>query len=133
MPICYNKAKLRDRNKKIKKLKTNIKNRQIKEKTNELDRKSNKNNKNNLLWFQRSVKEILDWLGDNFEDCFLMTIERKSINNLQGFYFMKVFKENTGDFKFEKPTVYMDVDDVLLDSTNAVLKVLYKRYGIQQE
>ena len=46
---------------------------------------------------------------------------------------MKVFKENTGDFKFEKPTVYMDVDDVLLDSTNAVLKVLYKRYGIQQE
>ena len=62
-----------------------------------------------------------------------MTIERKSINNLQSFYFMKVFKENTGDFKFEKPTVYMDVDDVLLDSTNAVLKVLYKRYGIQQE
>lgn len=46
---------------------------------------------------------------------------------------MKVFKENTGDFKFEKPTVYMDVDDVLLDSTNAVLKVLYNRYGIQQE
>ena len=46
---------------------------------------------------------------------------------------MKVFKENTGNFKFEKPTVYMDIDDVLLDSTNAVLKVLYKRYGIQQE
>lgn len=45
MPICYNKAKLRDRNKKTKKLKTNIKNRQIKEKTNELDRKRNKNNK----------------------------------------------------------------------------------------
>ena len=35
--------------------------------------------------------------------------------------------------KFEKPTVYMDIDDVLLDSTNAVLKVLYKRYGVQQE
>lgn len=49
MLICYNKAKLRDRNKKTKKLKTNIKNRQNKEKTNELDRKSNKNNKNNLL------------------------------------------------------------------------------------
>lgn len=46
---------------------------------------------------------------------------------------MKVFKENAGNFKFEKPTVYMDIDDVLLDSTNAVLKVLYKRYGIQQE
>ena len=46
---------------------------------------------------------------------------------------MKVFKENTGSFKFEKPTVYMDIDDVLLDSTNAVLKVLHKRYGIQQE
>ena len=44
MPICYNKAKLRDRNKKTKKLKTNTKNRQVKEKTNELDRKSNKNN-----------------------------------------------------------------------------------------
>ena len=49
MLICYNKAKLRDSNKKTKKLKTNIKNRQTKEKTNELDRKSNKNNKNNLL------------------------------------------------------------------------------------
>lgn len=58
---------------------------------------------------------------------------QKSINNLQDFYFMKVFKENTDNFKFEKPTVYMDIDDVLLDSTNAVLKVLYKRYGIQQE
>lgn len=44
MLICYNKAKLRDSNKKTKKLKTNIKNRQTKEKTNELDRKSNKNN-----------------------------------------------------------------------------------------
>lgn len=42
--ICYNKAKLRDRNKKTKKLKTNIKNRQNKEKTNELDKKRNKNN-----------------------------------------------------------------------------------------
>lgn len=40
--ICYNKAKLRDRNKKTKKLKTNIKNRQNKEKTNELDKKRNK-------------------------------------------------------------------------------------------
>lgn len=59
--------------------------------------------------------------------------KKKSINNLQDFYFMKVFKENTGNFKFEKPTVYMDIDDVLLDSTNAVLKVLYNRYGIQQE
>lgn len=59
--------------------------------------------------------------------------KQESINNLQDFYFMKVFKENTGNFKFEKPTVYMDIDDVLLDSTNAVLKVLYKRYGIQQE
>ena len=43
-PICYNKTKLRDRNKKTKKLKTNIKNRQNKEKTNELDKKRNKNN-----------------------------------------------------------------------------------------
>lgn len=43
-PICYNKAKLRDRNEKIKKLKMNIKNRQNKEKTNELDKKHNKNN-----------------------------------------------------------------------------------------
>ena len=42
--ICYNKAKLRDRNEKIKKLKMNIKNRQNKEKTNELDKKYNKNN-----------------------------------------------------------------------------------------
>ena len=43
-PICYNKAKLRDRNKKTKKLETNIKNRQNREKTNELDKKRNKNN-----------------------------------------------------------------------------------------
>ena len=43
-PICYNKAKLRDRNKNTKKLKTNIKNRQNKEKTNGLDKKRNKNN-----------------------------------------------------------------------------------------
>lgn len=41
-PICYNKAKLRDRNKKTKKLKMNIKNRQNKEKTNKLDKKRNK-------------------------------------------------------------------------------------------
>jgi hypothetical protein len=46
---------------------------------------------------------------------------------------MKVFKENTNGFKFNKPTIYMDIDDVLLDSTNAVLKVLYKRYGVKQE
>lgn len=44
MLICYNKAKLRDSDKKTKKLKTNIKNRQNKEKTNELDKKHNKNN-----------------------------------------------------------------------------------------
>lgn len=36
-------------------------------------------------------------------------------------------------FNFDKPTVYMDIDDVLLDSTNAVLDVIYKRYGIRQE
>lgn len=58
---------------------------------------------------------------------------KNQLTNFKVFYFMKVFKENTGNFKFEKPTVYMDIDDVLLDSTNAVLKVLYKRYGIQQE
>lgn len=46
---------------------------------------------------------------------------------------MKVFKENVGDFSFDKPTVYMDIDDVLLDSTNAVLNVINKRYGIRQE
>lgn len=46
---------------------------------------------------------------------------------------MDIFKENINDFSFNKPTVYMDIDDVLLDSTQAVLDVLYKRYGVQQE
>lgn len=46
---------------------------------------------------------------------------------------MDIFKENVNGFSFDKPTVYMDVDDVLLNSTQAVLDVLYKRYGIQQE
>ena len=46
---------------------------------------------------------------------------------------MKVFKENMDGFNFDKPTVYMDIDDVLLDSTNAVLDVIYKRYGVRQE
>lgn len=44
---------------------------------------------------------------------------------------MKIFKERVGSF--EKPTVYLDIDDVLLDSTNAVLKVLESRYGVKQE
>ena len=44
-PICYNNAKLRDRNKKTKKAENEYKkNRQNKEKTNELDKKRNKNN-----------------------------------------------------------------------------------------
>lgn len=46
---------------------------------------------------------------------------------------MDIFKENIDEFGFDKPTVYMDIDDVLLDSTQAVLDVLYKRYGVQQE
>lgn len=45
---------------------------------------------------------------------------------------MKIFKENSKDFNYDNLTVYMDVDDVLLDSTQAVLDIIQERYGVRQ-